>query len=123
MIPNSYKTGSKLENTNLLHPSPPVEFFKHDDFVTKIAEQTNFYAVQKGAPPSFKLVSDGYLIETFTSTPTQTVGEGQRQILDVPYVKLTLWNELLFCSIPCKIYKIIKTKQEKAHCEVNTLFI
>ena len=96
MTPNSYKTGSKLENTNLLHSSPPVEFFKHDDFVTKIAEQTNFYAVQKGAPPSFKLVSDGYLIETFTSTSIQTVGEGQRQFLDVPYVKLTLWNELCF---------------------------
>ena len=42
------KTGPKLENTNLLHSSPPVEFFKlfiTDDFVTKMAEQTSFYAV------------------------------------------------------------------------------
>ena len=41
------KKGPKLENTNLLHSSPPVEFFKlfiTDDFVTKMAEQTNFYA-------------------------------------------------------------------------------
>ena len=49
MIPNPLKkTGPKLENTNLLHSSPPVEFFKlfiTDDFVTKMAEQTNFYAV------------------------------------------------------------------------------
>ena len=61
MIPNSYKTCPKLENTNLQHSSSPVEFFKvfiTDDFVTKMAEQTNFYAVQRGAPRSFKPVSD-----------------------------------------------------------------
>ena len=44
------KPGPKLENTNLLHSSAPVEFFKlfiTDDFVTKskMAELTNFYAV------------------------------------------------------------------------------
>ena len=35
----------KLENTNLLHSSPPLEFFKlfiTDYFVSKMAEQTNF---------------------------------------------------------------------------------
>ena len=61
MVPNSLRTGPKLENTNL-HSSQPVEFFKFfitDDFVTKMAEQTNFYAVQRGAPQSFKPVSDG----------------------------------------------------------------
>ena len=92
MIPNSSRTSPKLENTSLLHFPPPVELFKlfkADDFVTKMAEQTNFYAVQRGAPRSFKPVS--------TSTSTQTVGEGQRQFLDVPYVNLTL-----FCSILCK---------------------
>ena len=38
----------KLENTYLLHSSPPLEFFKlfiTDDFVSKMAEQTNFFAV------------------------------------------------------------------------------
>ena len=32
----------------------------------------------------------GSEIYTFTSTSIETVGEGQRQFLDVPYVKLTL---------------------------------
>ena len=57
VVPNSSRTGPKLENTNLLHSSSAVEFFKlfiTDDFVTKMAEQTNFYAVQRGAPQSFK---------------------------------------------------------------------
>ena len=61
MVPNSFRTSLKLENTNLLHSSPPVEFLKlfiTDDFVTKMAEQTNFYAVQRCAPRSFKPVSD-----------------------------------------------------------------
>ena len=64
MVPNSSRTGPKLENTNLLPSSSPVEFFKlfiTDDFVTKMAEQTNFYAVQRGAPRSFKPVSDGVI--------------------------------------------------------------
>ena len=50
------KTGPKLENTNPLHSSPPVEIFKlfiTDDFVTKMAEQTSFYAVQRGTLGSF----------------------------------------------------------------------
>ena len=53
MVPNSSRIGPKLDNTitciNLLHSSSAVEFFKlfiTDDFVTKMAEQTNFYAVQ-----------------------------------------------------------------------------
>ena len=64
MVPNSSKTSSKLENTNVLHSSPPVEFFKLSitgDFVTKMAKRTNFYAVQRGAPQSFKPVSDGVI--------------------------------------------------------------
>ena len=64
MVPNSSRTGPKLENTNLLHSSSAVEFFKlfiTDDFVTKMAEQTDFHAVQRGAPGSFKLVSDGVI--------------------------------------------------------------
>ena len=62
MVPNSSRTGPKLENNNLLHSSPPIEFFKlfiTDDFVSKMAEQTNFYAVQRGAPGSFKTDSHG----------------------------------------------------------------
>ena len=45
MVPNSFRTGLKLENTNLLHSSPTAEFLKlfiTDDFVIKMAEQTNF---------------------------------------------------------------------------------
>ena len=59
----------------------------------------------------------------FKSRSTQTVGEGQRQFLDVPYVKPTICNELCFAQFHAKIHKIKKTKQEKDHCEVNTLFI
>ena len=50
MVPNSSRTSPKLENTNLLHSYSAVEFFKLYDFVTKMAKQTNFYAVQRGAP-------------------------------------------------------------------------
>ena len=65
MIPNSSRTCPKLESTNLLHSSSLVEFFKlfiTDDFVTKMAEQTNFYAVQRGATRLFMPVSDGVII-------------------------------------------------------------
>ena len=64
MVANSSRIGPKFENTNLLHSSPPVEFFKlfiTDDFVTKMAEQTDFYAVQRGSALSFKPVSDGVM--------------------------------------------------------------
>ena len=64
MVPNSSRTAPKLENTSLLHSPPPIEFFKlfiTDDFVTKMAEQTNFHAVQRSAPRSFKPVSDGVI--------------------------------------------------------------
>ena len=49
----------ELKNTYLLHSSTSFEFFKlfnTDDFVSKMAEQTNFYAVQRGAPGSFNPV-------------------------------------------------------------------
>ena len=54
-----------------------------------MAEQTNFYAVLRAVPRSFKPLY-GSQIYTFTSTSTETVGEGQIQFLDVAYVKLTL---------------------------------
>ena len=59
MVPNSSRTGPKLENTSLLHSPPPIEL--GSDFVTKMAEQTNFHAVQRSAPRSFKPVSDGVI--------------------------------------------------------------
>ena len=55
----SSRTGLKLENTNLRRSSSAVEFFKL--FYSNMAEQTNFYAVQRGAPRSFKPVSDGVI--------------------------------------------------------------
>ena len=64
MVPNFSTAGPKLENTDLPHFSPPVEFFKlftTDDFATKIAEQTNFDAVQRRVLRSFKPVSDGVI--------------------------------------------------------------
>ena len=60
--PELFQNQSQLENNNLLHSSSPVEFFKlfiTDDFVPKMAEQTNFYAGQRGVPRSFKPVYDG----------------------------------------------------------------
>ena len=53
----------------------------------------------------------GSSIYTFTPTSTQTVGEGQRQFLDVPYVKLTLAvNSVLLSSMQKFITFIEKTK-------------
>ena len=52
-----------------------------------MAEQTNFYAVLRAVPRSFKPESQIY---TFASTSTETVGEVQIQFSYVPYVKLTL---------------------------------
>ena len=60
----SWKT---VNCTALLHSPAPVELFKlfiADDFLTKftkMAEQTNFHAVQRGARRSFKPVSDGVI--------------------------------------------------------------
>ena len=63
-----------------------------------MAEQTNFYAVLRAVPRSFKPVYGITNLYLFTSTSTETVCEGQRQFLDVPYVKLTLAMD----SIPCE---------------------
>ena len=118
MVPNSSRVRPKLENTNLLvlRSSPPVEFFKlfiTDHFITKVAEQTNFYAVQRDAPGSFTQLSEGSYIYTFTSTSTQTVGESQGQILGVPYVKITLsMNSVLLTSMQ-KFRTLRKKNQEK----------
>ena len=57
----------------------------------------------------------GSQIYTFTSTFIETVDEGERQFLDVPYVKL---NGLCFAQFHAKIHNIKKSKQEKAHFEV-----
>ena len=39
-----------LSLTILIYYTPFHQTFYNDDFVTKMAEQTNFYAVQRGAP-------------------------------------------------------------------------
>ena len=85
-----------------------------------MAEQTNCYAVQRGSPRSFKPVSDGVMN---LSTSTQTVGEGQRQFFDVPYVKLTLAMNPVLLNSTQKFIRFKKTKEEKAYCGVKTLFI
>ena len=55
----------------------------------------------------------GSYIFTFTSTFTQTVREGQRQFLDVPFVILTRCNELCFAQFHAKIHNIKKKKKNK----------
>ena len=60
--------------------------------------------------------SSQYLIRssiyTFTATPTETVGEGPRQFLDVPYVKLTFAvNSVLLNSMQKFITFIEKNKR------------
>ena len=77
-----------------------------------MAEQTNFYALQRGAPRSFKAVSDGFINLYLYITSTQTVGEGQRQFLDVPYVKLSLCNVLCFAQFHAKIHNIKKKQKQ-----------
>ena len=77
-----------------------------------MAEQTNFYAVQRGAQRSFKPVSDRIINLYLYTTSTQTKGEGQRQFLDVPYVKLTLAvNSVLLTSMQKFITFIEKNKR------------
>ena len=62
----------------------------------------------------------GSQIYTFTSTSTETVGEGQRQFLDAPCVKLTLAMDSVLLNSMRKFITLKKSKQEKAHFEVNT---
>ena len=54
-----------------------------------MAEQTNFYAVQRGVPRSFKPVYGITNLYLYINIHRDT-GEGQRQFLDVSYIKLTL---------------------------------
>ena len=89
MVPNSSRTGPKLENTNLLHSSSAVEFFKlfiTGDFVTKMAVQTNFYAVQRGTPRSFKPVSDE-VINLYLYNFDSNLGVAFVERPSIPWVK------------------------------------
>ena len=65
-----------------------------------MAEQTNFYAVQRGAPRSFKPVSDRVInLYLYTNIHTNS-GRRPETIYDVPYVKLTLAvNSVLLSSM------------------------
>ena len=119
MVPKFFRTGLKFENTNLLHSSPPVEFFKlfiTDDFVSKTAEQTNFHAVQRGAPRSFKPVSDGVInLYLYTDIHTDS-GRRPETTFGCSLCKAHPCSELCFAQFHAKIHNM-------AHCEVNTLFI
>ena len=127
--PQRTRTGLKFENANLLvqHSSPPVEFFKlfiTDDFETKMAEHTQLldYAVQKGTPRSFKPVSD-WVINLYLYINIHTdMGRSPETIFGCSLCKTHPCNELCCAQFHAKI-KNIKKKKEKAHCEVNTLFI
>ena len=103
VVPYSFRTGLKLANTNLLHSSSPVEFLKlflTDDFVSKMAEQTNFYAVQRGAPRSFKPVSDGVTnLYLYTNIHTDS-WRRLETIFGCSLCKTHPGSELMFCSVP-----------------------
>ena len=125
MVPNSFRAGFKFENTNLwvLHSSPPVEFFKlfkTDDFETKMAEQINIYAVQRGVPRSFKPVSDGFINLYLYINIHRDSGRSPETIFGCSLCKTHPCNELCLAQFHAKIQNI---KKEKSHCEVNTLFI
>ena len=63
----------------------------------------------------------GSQIYTFTSTPTETVGEGQRQFLDVPYVKLTVAMDSVLLNSMRKFITLKKKQTRKGYFEMNTL--
>ena len=71
-----------------------------------MAEQTNFYAVQRGVPRSFKPVSDKVI-----NLPTSTQAKGQRQY----DVKLTLAVNSVLLNSMQKFITFIEKKQQKAH--------
>ena len=116
VVPNSFRTGRKLENTNLLHSSPPVEFLKlfiTDDFVTKMAEQTNFYAVQRGAPRSFKPVSDRVInLYHYTNIHTDS-GRRPETIFGCSLCKTHPCSELCFAQFHAKIHNIYKKNNKR----------
>ena len=62
----------------------------------------------------------GSQIDTFTSTSTETVVEGQIQFLDFLYVKLTLAMDSVLLNSMRK-FITLKKHTKKAHFEVNTL--
>ena len=110
----SFRTGFKLENTNLLHSSPPVEFLKlfiTDDFVIKMAEQINFYAFQRCAPRSFKPVSDRVInLYLYTNIHTD-IGRRPETIFGCSICKTHPCSELCFAQFHAKIHNIYrKTK-------------
>ena len=106
---DSFRTSLKLENTNLLHSSPPVEFLKlfiTDDFVTKMAEQTNFYAVQRCAPRSFKPVSDRVVnLYLYTNIHTDSGGRPEATF-GCSLCKNHPCSELCFAQFHAKIHNI-----------------
>ena len=59
----------------------------------------------------------GSRIYTFTSTSTETVGEGQIQFLDVPYVKLTLAMDSVLLN---SIRKFITLEKANKKATVET---
>ena len=55
----------------------------------------------------------GSQIYTFTSTSTETVGEGPRQFLDVPYVKLTLAMDSVLLNSMRKFITLRKANKKR----------
>ena len=122
MVPNSFRT---VENTNLLHSSLLVEFLKlfiTDDFVTKMSEQTNFNAVQRGAPRSFEPVSDKVInLYLYTNIRTDS-GRRPETIFGCTLCKTHPCSELCFAQFHAKIHNIYRKNKRLIMRWIHCLF-
>ena len=97
----------------LIYYTPPhqlsfLNLFITADFVTKMAEQTNFYAVQRGTPRSFKPVSDGIInLYLYTNIHTDK-GRRPQTIFGWSVCKTHPFSELCFAHFHAKIHNINK---------------
>ena len=73
-----------------------------------MAEQINFYAVQRGSQRSFKPVSDGVMnLYLYINIHTDS-GKRPETILDVPYKKTHPCNKLCSAQFHAKIHNMKK---------------
>ena len=92
-----------------------------DNFVTKNGWADQLLCCSKSRTTIIQASVWDHKVIPLHQHPRETVDEGQIQFLDVPYVKLTLAMDSCFAQFHAKIHNIKKSKQEKAHYEVNTL--
>ena len=117
MVANTSRIGPKLKDTYLLHSSPPVEFFqlfiRTDGYLTKMAEQTNFYAVQRGSSQSFKPVHHGAMNLYLNINIHTDRGRRPEAIFACSLCKTHPCNELCFAQLHAKIRNMKKKKKTR----------